>query len=77
MEGLNLSTASKFFFLSAIFMASAILTTADDAAVDSYWKDQALLAEARAKAAYKPNPVATTNSFNKAVHRQALFSLKK
>jgi Pectate lyase, N terminus len=77
MEGLNVSTASKFFLLSAIFVASAILTTADDAGVDPYWKDQALLAEARAKAAFKPNPVATTNSFNKAVHRQDLFSLKE
>ncbi|XP_078177547.1 pectate lyase-like isoform X2 [Carex rostrata] len=69
MEGQNISKAATFFFLSAIFVASAIFATADNAEVDSYWSNQALMAEARAKAAYNPNPVATTNSFNKAVHR--------
>ncbi|KAF3333481.1 oil palm polygalacturonase allergen [Carex littledalei] len=77
MEGLNISKAATFFFLSAIFVASAIFATAENAAVDPYWSNQALLAEARAKAAYNPNPVATTNSFNKAVHRQALFFFER
>lgn len=73
MEGLNISKAATFFFLSAIFAASALFATADNAEVDPYWSNQALMAKARAKAAYNPNPIATTNSFNKAVHRQALF----
>lgn len=79
MEGLNASKAATFFLLSAVFVASAILAAADNAEADTYWNNQALLAEARAKAAYNPNPVATTNSFNKAVHRQALalFYLKE
>ncbi|KAJ4769805.1 Pectate lyase [Rhynchospora pubera] len=69
MEGLKLSKATKFFLISAIFMASAMFATADDGEVDSYWENLAASAEARAKSAYNPNPVATTNSFNKDVHR--------
>lgn len=56
------------FFFFAVFLAFAAVSYAS-VEDDEYWRKRAEVAEARARAAYNPDPESVTNSFNRAVHR--------
>jgi Pectate lyase, N terminus len=54
------------FSIICIFSFGKLEANVDE---DKYWKSRAVQAEMIAKSAYDPHPHATTNRFNKAVHK--------
>nr|CAD1839185.1 unnamed protein product [Ananas comosus var. bracteatus] len=56
------------FFFFAVFLAFAAVSYAS-VEDDEYWRKRAEVAEARARAAYNPDPESVADSFNRAVHR--------
>ncbi|KAL6839399.1 hypothetical protein ACP4OV_030669 [Aristida adscensionis] len=68
-EGFQWSRPGSLVLYVVFFLSAAAVSQANIGEFDEYWRQRKLQASAAAKAAYRPDPLEVTNSFNSAVHR--------